>query len=418
MRTDEGTPTRRHRPELVTLDDLPEAAVAGQAVFVRVDFNVPLEDGKIADDTRLREALPTLEELRQRGARLVLASHLGRPKAKRRPELSLRPVAFAVSGLLDGEVLFAEDCIGEPAKHVVSALRDGGVCLLENLRFHAGEEADDPVFAGELAKLARTYVGDAFGTAHRAHASTFGLPRLAAHRAAGRLLVREVDQLSRLLYAPEQPFVAVLGGAKVSGKIEVLESLIERVRILAVGGGMANTLLAAQGCALGDSLVERDQLDTARRIIERCNERGVQLLLPEDLVVTRDLERGGAGEVVAADAVPPGSRAVDVGPRCRERFGAAVRAAATVFWNGPLGVFEQPPFDAGTLALATAMAECRGFTVVGGGETVAAVTRARVAERMGHVSTGGGASLELIAGLELPGVRALEKTPLEHTGPA
>jgi phosphoglycerate kinase len=320
-------------------------------------------------------------------------------------------VAFALSGLLGAEVLFAEDCIDEAAERVVSSLRDGGVCLLENLRFHAGEEANDPAFARSLAKLARTYVGDAFGTAHRAHASTFGVPSLVADRAAGRLLVREVEQLWRLLHAPAQPFVAVLGGAKVSGKIEVLESLIERVATLVVGGGMANTLLAAEGRELGDSLVERDQLDTARRILERCRERGVVVLLPEDLVITADLALGGAGEVVAADAVPRGRRAVDIGPRSRERFASAVRSAATVFWNGPLGVFEQPPFDAGTLAIAAATADCGGFTVVGGGETVAAVQRAGVSQRIGHVSTGGGASLELIAGEDLPGVRALERRP-------
>jgi phosphoglycerate kinase len=396
-------------PRLLTLDDLPEAAVSGQPVFVRVDFNVPLQHGAITDDTRLREALPTLEELRRRGARLVLASHLGRPKGRPKPELSLRPVAFALSGLLGAEVLFADDCVGEPAQRVIDSLRDGGVCLLENLRFHEGEEANDATFTRSLAKLARTYVDDAFGTAHRAHASTFGVAALAAHRAAGRLLVREVDQLSRLLDGPAQPFVAVLGGAKVSGKIAVLEALVDRVAKLLVGGGMANTLLLAQGRELGDSLVERDHLDTARRVLERCGERGVEVLLPEDLVVTADLAGGGAGEVVESDAVPRGMRAVDVGPRTRERFGAAVRTAATVFWNGPLGVFEQPPFDAGTLALAAATAECQGFSVVGGGETVAAVQRAGVADRIGHVSTGGGASLELIAGEDLPGVRALAR---------
>jgi phosphoglycerate kinase len=311
--------------------------------------------------------------------------------------------------LLGAEVLFAEDCVGEPAERVIATLRDGGVCLLENLRFHQGEEADDPVFARALARLARTYVSDAFGTAHRAHASTFGVVALSAHRAAGRLLVREVEQLRRLTDAPAQPFVAVLGGAKVSGKIAVLETLVDRVAKLLLGGGMANTLLLAQGREIGDSLVERDQLDTARHILDRCRERGVELLLPEDLVVTADLARGGAGEVVAADAVPRGQRAVDVGPRTRERFGAAVRDAATLFWNGPLGVFEQPPFDAGTLSLAAAVADCPGFTVVGGGETVAAVQRAGLAGRIDHVSTGGGASLELIAGEDLPGVRALER---------
>jgi phosphoglycerate kinase len=376
---------------------------------VRVDFNVPLQHGAITDDTRLREALPTLEELRRRGARLVLASHLGRPKGRPKPELSLRPVAFALSGLLGAEVLFADDCVGEPAERVIGTLRDGGVCLLENLRFHGGEEANDPAFTRSLSKLARTYVDDAFGTAHRAHASTVGVAELAAHRAAGRLLVREVDQLSRLLDAPAQPFVAVLGGAKVSGKIAVLEALVDRVAKILVGGGMANTLLLAQGRELGDSLVERDHLDTARRVLERCRECGVEVLLPEDLVVTPDLAAGGVGEVVESDAVPRGMRAVDVGPRTRERFGAAVRTAATVFWNGPLGVFEQPPFDAGTVALAAATAEGRGFTVVGGGETVAAVQRAGVADRIGHVSTGGGASLELIAGEDLPGVRALAR---------
>ena len=396
--------------DLRTLEDLPLSSLRGRRVFVRVDFNVPLEDGRVGDDTRLRESLPTLRELIQAGARLVLASHLGRPKGKPDPDASLRPVAGRLAELLDREVAFAEDCVGEPARSAVAGLEEGGVCLLENLRFHAGEKADDEAFAKELAGLADVYVGDAFGAAHRAHASVVGVPRLLADRAAGRLMVREVEALSRLLGEVERPFVAVIGGAKIEGKIDVLESLLERVDHLLVGGGMANTFLAGRGVELGRSLVERDRLSMALDLERRAGARGVELHLPVDLVVAAGIEEPGpVAEVAVSSGVPGDKMALDIGSDTMTRFAGVIGEARTLFWNGPMGVFERPPFDAGTRGVATAVGSCPGYTVIGGGETVAAAGEAGVRDRIDHVSTGGGASLELLAGRALPGVEALRK---------
>jgi len=394
---------------LRTLDDLPLPTLRGQRVLVRVDFNVPLAGGEVADDSRLREALPTLQELIAAGARLVLASHCGRPKGEPDPALSLRPVAARLEKLLGRPVRFAPDCIGEAAAAVTSSLGDGEVSMLENLRFHRGEKADDPAFAAALAAHAEAYVNDAFGTAHRAHASVVGVPRLLERKAAGRLLVREVEALGRLLGEVERPFAGILGGAKISGKIDTLTNLLPRLDVLLLGGGMANTFLAARGLEMGRSLVEEDRLETARQILTAAEAANTRVILPVDLVVTDDLEHASGAETADVAAVPAGRMAVDVGPRTRERFAAEIARARTLFWNGPLGVFETPPFDAGTTAVAESLGRCAGFTVVGGGETVAAVKRAGVASRLSHVSTGGGASLELLAGKILPGVAAVER---------
>jgi phosphoglycerate kinase len=401
---------------LYRLSDLGPDELRGARVFCRVDFNVPLSrDGEVMDVTRLEEALPTVHALSDAGARLFLASHLGRPKGERDPRYSLRPVADALVELLGKPVRFIPDCVGEDLAEVAPLVEPGEVCLLENLRFHPGEKANDPEFVTRLAEGYDVYVGDAFGAAHRAHASVVGVPRALGRRAAGLLMVKEVENLGRLLGEPERPFVAILGGAKISGKIDTLENLLARLDTLLIGGGMANTFLAAQGHDLAKSLVEEDRLDTARQILADAEERGVEVVLPEDLVVTDDLDahRTPDGEatsrVVTPDAVPAGTLAVDVGPATRRRFADEVAEAATLFWNGPLGVFETPPFDAGTRAVAEALARSTGYTVIGGGETVAAVRRAGVEDRVGHVSTGGGASLEMLAGKTLPGVAVLEK---------
>jgi phosphoglycerate kinase len=396
--------------DLLTLADLDLGNLAGRRVFVRVDFNVPVGPaGEVLDATRLEEALPTLRELAAAGGRLVLASHCGRPKDGPDPRYSLRPVARKLSELLRAEVGFAADCVGEVAAAAVGALAPGHALLLENLRFHAGETRNDPAFAAQLAALADAYVDDAFGSAHRAHASVVGMVERLPRKAAGRLMEREVTALGRLLGEPERPFAAVLGGAKIEGKIDTLSNLLSRLDLLLVGGGMANTFLAAQGHGMAASLVEPDRLELARDILQRARGGGVEVTLPVDLVVTDDLAAPRRIETVAADRVPAGLKAVDIGPQSRRQFAAVIGGARTLFWNGPLGVFERPPFDAGTREVAQALAACPGFSVIGGGETVAAVRQAGVAGRIGHVSTGGGASLEFLAGKVLPGVAVLER---------
>ncbi len=394
-----------------TLDDLDLDALHSVVTFVRVDFNVPLADGEVADNARLEAALPTLAELRRAGARLLLASHCGRPKGRRVPEMSLAPVAEELERLLGAPVVFAEDCVGEAVEKAVSLLAPGSVALLENLRFHAGEKANDPEFAARLAAPAAVYVNDAFGTAHRAHASTVGVAERLERRAAGRLLVREVEVLEALLAEPERPFAAVLGGAKISGKADTLENLLPRVDLVVLGGAMANTFLAARGLELGRSLVEPERVDLAGQILAEAEERGVEVVLPADLVVTDDLESPGRVETVPVTAVPADLMAVDIGPETRGAVADRLASCRTIFWNGPMGVFEQPPFDDGTKAVAAAVATGAGRSVIGGGETLAAARRAGVADRIGHVSTGGGAALELLAGQALPGVEILRRRP-------
>ncbi|MCW5892697.1 MAG: phosphoglycerate kinase [bacterium] len=387
---------------------LDQVDVTGKRVFVRVDFNVPLQDGRVTDATRITATLPTLRALLDRGAALVLASHLGRPKGKRNPDYSLAPVVAVLAKELGREVRLAPDCVGAETEALASALNPGDVLLLENLRFHAEEEKNDPAFAARLATLADVYVNDAFGAAHRAHASTEGIARLMPQRAAGLLLAREVAVLGRLLAAPEKPFVAILGGAKVSDKIAVIEHLLGRVQTLVIGGAMAYTFLRAQGKPIGRSRVEEDRIELARETLARARQAGVDLLLPSDHLAADKPEAGATTQIVSADAFPDDLLGVDIGPDTAKRYGDVVAAARTVLWNGPMGIFEIDAFAQGTMAIAEALARCTGTTVVGGGDSVAALARAGKSDAVTHVSTGGGASLEFLEGKTLPGVAALE----------
>ncbi len=386
-----------------------DADVRGRRVLVRADLNVPLEDGRITDDTRIRASLPTLVHLLERGATVILASHLGRPKGKVNDGLRLKPVADRLSQLLGRPVRMTGDALGPGVQVAVDKLRPGDLLLLENLRFHAAEEANDPDFAKSLASLADLYVNDAFGAAHRAHASTEGITHhLPA--VAGLLMEREVDALSRLLTRPARPFHAVIGGAKVSGKLEVLEALLARCQAVLVGGGMANTFLAAAGLALGKSLVEADQIENAERIVVEARRKRVRLMLPTDAVIAPQIHHRAKTQVVPVDAVPKDQMIVDIGPKTREAYSEHLSKASTIFWNGPMGVFEVKQFADGTNEMARVIAARTGagaVTIVGGGDSVAAVEGLGLAASMTHVSTGGGASLEFIEGKTLPGVAAL-----------
>ncbi|HEX4440704.1 MAG TPA: phosphoglycerate kinase, partial [Thermoanaerobaculia bacterium] len=380
----------------------------GRRLFLRVDFNVPLDGGRVSDDTRIAETLPTVRLAAEKGARAVCASHLGKPKGKRKPELSLAPVAARFAELLGRPVRFVDDCVGPEAEAAAASLKDGEVLLLENLRYHAGEEANDPEFAAALARLADAYVDDAFGAAHRSHASVVGVPQRVAEKGAGLLLEKEVRELTRLL-DPERPFAAILGGAKISGKIDTLRVLAHRADILLIGGGMANAFVKAIGLDVGKSLIEEDKVPLAREILEICKAAGKTIALPSDFVVAASPDDASGARTVTLDKIPKDKAALDVGPKTIEQFRRLLASAKTIFWNGPMGVFEKPPFDAGTMAIARLLAESPAITVVGGGESVQAAHAAGVADRFTHVSTGGGASLEFLAEGRLPGIEALKQ---------
>lgn len=394
-----------------TLDDWlhaddPGHPLAGRRVLVRADLNVPLDAGRITDDTRIRASLGTLARLRDAGARVIVCSHLGRPKGKRVEALSLRPIADSLSELLGCPVSFADDCVGRAAQEAALALGDGGVLLLENLRFHRGETDADPDFAQGLAALAELYVNDAFGTAHRAHASTTGIVPLMSDAAAGDLLRREIEQLQAVL-EPQRPLLCLLGGAKVSDKLGVLEALAARADALAVGGAMAYTFMAARGETTGLSLVEADRLDAARAVEAAAEQAGCRLLLPIDHVVASAIEPGATSEVV--DTIPADRMGVDIGPATAALYAEEAAQAQTIFWNGPMGVFEIDAFASGTEQVAHAVADSAALSVVGGGDSLAAINRLGLGKRIGHLSTGGGASLEFVQGLALPGIQALER---------
>ncbi|HXL03997.1 MAG: phosphoglycerate kinase [Firmicutes bacterium] len=381
--------------------------VKGKRVLVRVDFNVPLDDdGKITDDTRIRAALPTIKYLLDRGAKVILASHLGRPKGQRREEFSLAPVAVRLEELLKQSVRKLDDCIGDQVKAEVASMKDGDVILLENLRFYQEEEANDEGFARELASLADIYVNDAFGTAHRAHASTAGVAEFLPG-VAGFLMEKEIEAMGKALSSPERPFVAILGGAKVKDKVGVISNLIEKVDSLIVGGGMAYTFLKAKGFEIGKSIVDTEKLDLAKELMEKAKSKGVKFLLPVDVVVADRFAEDADIKVVEVSEIPQDWQALDIGPKTREEFSREIAKAKTVVWNGPMGVFEMKPFAEGTRSVAKALIDSEAVTIVGGGDSAAAISEMGFADKMTHVSTGGGASLEFLEGKVLPGVAVL-----------
>ncbi|MCP4599648.1 MAG: phosphoglycerate kinase [Proteobacteria bacterium] len=393
--------------DFATIPKIKDLALCGQRVLIRVDFNVPLANGKITDDTRIRAALPTINYALELGARVILMSHLGRPKGRPNPIYSLEPVAMRLAELLEvGEVRLTDSCVGDGTKRVVLDLRDGQVALLENLRFHAGEISNDDKFAKDLASLGDVFINDAFGTSHRAHASVVGVPNHIHKKAAGLLLEKEIETLGRLLGGIERPYVAVLGGAKVSDKIGIIENLLTRVDMLIIGGAMANTFAAAARGKLGASLVEKDKLPLARELMTRAESQGVKLLIPTDAVVASSPD-ATESQVVPLNDVPEGQMALDIGPDSSAMFREAISRSGTVLWNGPMGMFEKPKFAEGTFTIARAISGSAAFSVVGGGDSVAAVRKTGLERGFDHVSTGGGASLELLEGKVLPGIASL-----------
>ena len=378
----------------------------GKKVLIRVDFNVPLEKGKVTDDTRIRASLPTIRKVLEQGGKAILISHLGRPKGKIKEELRLNPVAERLGELLKKRVKKLDDCIGEKVKKIVSRSREGEVILLENLRFHKEEETNDPEFAKELASLADIFINDAFGTAHRAHASTVGVTKFLPS-ACGYLLKKEIEYLGKVLTNPERPFIVILGGAKVSTKIGVIKSLFGKADIFIFGGGMAYTFFRARGVETGRSLVEEDKIELAKEILIEAIRKGIPILLPIDHVVADRIAVDAKVKIVQRLGIPPDWQAVDIGPATITKFGHAINKAKTVLWNGPMGIFEIEPFSKGTFAIAKLLAESKVTTVIGGGDSVAAIAKIGLTDKMSHVSTGGGASLEFLEGKELPGVAAL-----------
>lgn len=389
-----------------------DISVRGKRVFIRVDFNVPLDkQGHVTDDTRIRASVPTIQHAVAAGAKVILASHLGRPAGKVDPRYSLRPVAERLSTLLGKDVTMAEACVGPEVEGLVAGMRDGDVLLLENLRFHAGEEKHDPAFAQQLARLADIYVNDAFGTAHRAHASTEGMTKFLPKAVAGLLMQAELVHLSALLSAPKRPYIAILGGAKVSDKIGLILNLRSKVDHVLIGGGMAYTFLIAQGVPVGQSLVEPEKVENAREILDKARSVGVTIHLPEDHVIAQSLNATSAVQVVPREGIREGWMGVDIGPQTVDAYTKLINTAQTIVWNGPMGVFEIEPFAKGTSAVAAAVALSKATSVVGGGDSVAAINQLGYADRITHLSTGGGAFLELLEGQDLPGVAALMDKP-------
>ena len=394
----------------MTLRCIDEISLKGKRVFIRVDFNVPFTaDGKVADDSRIRESLPTIKYALENGARVILASHLGRPKGEKSQKYSLAPVAEHLTKIFsDYEVLFPEDCVDYSVKKLVADMQENQIILLENLRFHKGEELNDETFAKSLAGLCDVYINDAFGTAHRAHASTVGIVAFVKEKGIGFLMRKEIEFLSKVTQKPARPFVAILGGAKVSDKIGVVENLLGRVDKLLIGGAMSYTFLAAKGVGLGKSLIEKEKVHTAKKILDRAATKGVPILLPVDHVIAQECKEGAPTQITSDTRVPDGWMALDIGPKTVEQFTEALKGSKTLFWNGPLGVYEIPAFAKGTQSLAQALVQTHATTIVGGGDSAAAVHETGLADKITHISTGGGASLEFVEGKKLPGIVILE----------
>jgi len=381
----------------------------GKRVFIRVDFNVPLSDKKVSDDTRIKAALPTINYAIEKESKIILASHLGRPKGKIVNDMSLKPVADHLSSLLNKKVNFVPDTIGEMVQNEISSLKEKDVILLENLRFYPGEEKNDPEFSKQLASLCDIYINDAFGAVHRAHASTVGMVRYVKEKGAGFLIKKELKYLGEALSNPKRPFVAMLGGAKVSDKIGVIENLLTKVDKLLIGGGMAYTFLKAQGVEIGNSLLETDKIGLAKNLLKKANQNGIEVLLPEDHLIAKKVDAKAETKAISNKEIPSGWMGVDIGEKTIEKFSFIIKEAKTVFWNGPMGIFEIEAFSRGTMMIAKALAESNAISIVGGGDSVAAINKAKVAQKITHISTGGGASLEFLEGKKLPGIAILEE---------